>query len=104
MPGAGRSTGSGNTLEQLDWHPAAAHLVDAAPSRRLVGAPAQEFGAVAEAAAAEMVVLGFHHQLGIKRLPFAGALGAPATYAAWGFAGKAATCAGGFFQFLDLGR
>src|SRR5438105_2810847 len=42
---------------------------------RLVGAPSQEFGTVAEASAGEVIVLNFAHQLVPKWNPLGGALG-----------------------------
>src|ERR1043166_1610375 len=64
-------------------------LILAALLRRLVRPPAQEFGAVAEAAAGDMVVAHFGDQLGPQRLPFAGPLGAPAARPAGRIAGEA---------------
>src|SRR5689334_15492361 len=52
-------------------------LSDRALLRRLVRAPAEERRAVTEAAAGEVVVLHFEHELRCEGLPFARALGAP---------------------------
>src|SRR4051794_11635344 len=52
-------------------------LIPAALLRRLVGPPAQEFGAVPETAAADMVVAHLGDQLGPQRLPRAAPFGAP---------------------------
>ena len=51
-------------------------LLEGALPRGLVGTKAQELGAVAEAAARDMVVTHLDHELRLHRLPFAGALDA----------------------------
>ena len=53
-------------------------LLEGALLWRLVGTKAHEFGAVAEAAARDVVVAHLDYNLRLHRLPFAGALGAPA--------------------------
>ena len=53
-------------------------LLEGALLWRLVGTKAHEFGAVAEAAARDVVVAHLDDNLRLHRLPFAGALGAPA--------------------------
>src|ERR1044071_1842216 len=53
-------------------------LVEPALPRRLVRPPAQQCGAVAEAAFAHVVIAHLDDELGAERLPFAGALGVPA--------------------------
>src|SRR2546428_6091143 len=64
------------------------HLRQKAWPRGLVGAPAEELGAVAEAAAGEVVVADFDDQLGRERLPLGAALGGPAAGPAGGLAGE----------------
>src|SRR6478609_12128774 len=75
--------------QHLQRCPAAGDLVHGALFRRLVGAPAEEAGAVAEAAAGEVVVFDFDDQFRSERFPFAGAFGAPAARAAGRLAGEA---------------
>ena len=64
-------------------------LLEGALARRLVGPPAQETGPVAKPAAADMVIANLDDQFEPQRLPFSGALGAPATGASRRVAGKA---------------
>src|SRR3954447_6221706 len=64
-------------------------LVHPALLRRLVGPPAQEFGAVAEAAAADMVVADLGDELGPQRLPLGAPRVAPAARPAGCVAGEA---------------
>src|SRR5262249_22069788 len=45
--------------------------------RRFVGPPAQELRPVAKAVPGEMIVLNFHHELRLERLPLRGAAGRP---------------------------
>src|SRR5512132_3875806 len=78
------------------------HLIDRARPRRLVGPPTQEFRAVAETPAGEMVVLNFNHELRVERFPFAAAFGAPATRPARRSAGETAALLGWLLQLLDL--
>src|SRR5215510_5545716 len=65
------------------------HLIERALPRRLVGAPAQQPGAVAEALAAEVIVADLDHELRLERLPFGRALRRPAAGPAGGVAGEA---------------
>ena len=65
------------------------HLLEGALLRRLVGPPAQELGAVAEAAAGDVVVAHLDDELGPERHPFGRALGRPAARAAGRVAGEA---------------
>src|SRR5687767_11524311 len=64
------------------------HLVRRALARRLVRAPAHEFGAVAKPSAGLMVVLHLDHQLWRQWLPLGRSFGAPAAWTAGGLAGK----------------
>src|SRR4051812_32244309 len=59
-------------------------LLHRARARRLVGTPAEEFRAVTEAGASEVVVTNLDHQLGRQRLPLGAALGRPAARSARG--------------------
>ncbi len=54
------------------------NLFEVALSRFLIEAPAQEPGAMTEAAATVVIVLNFSHEPGLQGFPFSGALGAPA--------------------------
>ena len=54
-----------------------------------VGTPAEQAGAVAEAAAGEVVVLELGDELGFEGLPLGAAFGGPAAWAAGGVAGEA---------------
>src|SRR5688500_8475127 len=67
-------------------------------TRRFVRSPADECRAMPEAAAGEMIVLHFHDQLRLERLPLSRPRGAPATGAARRAPGKA----GGLDQRLQL--
>ena len=51
-----------------------------------------------------MIVLHFDDEFGVKRFPFAAALGAPAAWSTRSAAAKAATPGGGHSQFLNLRR
>src|ERR1041385_973338 len=84
---AGESGKSPQELHRIDR--LLLQLVQRALTRRLVGAPAQDGGAVAETLAAEMVVADFHHQLRLQWAPLRGALGRPAARAARRVAGEA---------------
>ena len=64
-------------------------LVHRALARRLVGPAAEQPGAVAEAAAGDLVVEHLDDELGLERLPFGRALGRPAARAARRVAGEA---------------
>src|SRR5271155_2442525 len=64
-------------------------LLEGALTRRLVGTPAQEPGAMAEPAAADMIVANFDDQFWAHWLPFCGALGAPPAGASRRVAGEA---------------
>ena len=57
-------------------------LIECALLRILVGAPAQETGAVTEAPAGDLIVADFGDQRGLERLPFGRALGLPPARAA----------------------
>src|SRR6266542_5255573 len=57
-------------------------LLKGALFRLLVRAPAEELCAVTKAAAGEMIILNFNHQLRLERLPFACLLRAPAAWSA----------------------
>src|SRR5271156_3751398 len=63
--------------------------LEGALTRRLVGTPAQEPGAMAEPAAADMIVANFDDQFWAHWLPFCGALGAPPAGASRRVAGEA---------------
>src|SRR4051794_19143970 len=63
-------------------------LLEGALARRLVRAPPQEPGAVAEPAAAHMVIANLDDQFRAQRLPLAGTLGAPPAGATRRVAGK----------------
>src|SRR4051794_20044032 len=76
------------------------HLVERALPRRFVFSPAQNFRAVPEAFAREMIVGHFHHDLRIDWLPLAASFRTPAARAAGRVAGKA----GLFLQRLELFR
>src|SRR5579862_5932991 len=81
------------------------HLGEIAVLRLLIGAPAQEFSAMAETTTGEVVVAHLANQLRLKRLPFHGAFGAPAAEPARSLAGKAGRCGQGFdnsLQFMPL--
>ena len=52
----------------------------------------------------EVIVLRFDDQLGVERLPFSRALGAPATRSTGRAAGEAPAVGDGLAQHLDLGR
>src|SRR5947207_10154830 len=67
----------------------ALHLLHGAVARRFFGAPAQEFGAVAKAAASEVIELNLSDELGIERLPFGRTLGAPAARTSGSISGEA---------------
>jgi hypothetical protein len=62
------------------------------------GTPAEEFGAVAEAAAGEVVELDFGDEFVVERLPLHGVLGAPAAFASRSFAGEA----GRLYEFQEF--
>src|SRR5690606_14627230 len=64
-------------------------LRERALARRLVGSPAQQARAVAEAAAAEMVVGDLDHEAGLERQPMRRAARGPAARAARLVPGKA---------------
>src|SRR6058998_817836 len=64
-------------------------LLERALLRVLVGAPADEAGAVAEAPTGDLVVADLDDQRGLQRLPLAGSLGVPAARPARGASGEA---------------
>src|SRR5437764_1122846 len=64
-------------------------LLERALLRVLVGAPADEAGAVAEAPTGDLVVADLDDQHGFQRLPLAGSLGVPAARAARSASGEA---------------
>src|SRR5579872_3009500 len=81
------------------------HLGEIAFLRLLIGAPAQEFSAMAEATAGEVIVAHLANQLRLEGLPFHGAFGAPAAEPARSLAGKAGGCDQGLdnsLQFMPL--
>ena len=65
------------------------YLGEGALAGGFFGAPAEELGAVAEAASGEVIELDFDDEFGIEGLPFGGAFCAPATGASGSFAGEA---------------
>src|SRR5215208_6867849 len=74
-----RDLGLSDAIEQGECAAlAAGKLVEPALPRRLVRPPAQQCGAVPEPAFGHMVEADFDDEFGAERLPFAGALGAPA--------------------------
>src|SRR5579872_6096886 len=72
------------------------NLLEGALPRGLIFAPAQQFCAVAEALAGDVVEAHLHHQFGAQRLPFGAAVRAPSARTAGGFAGEAWRLAEGF--------
>src|SRR4029077_2181482 len=81
LAGAVLAVGGGlgvlNAFEQVEGAAArGGELVEAALPRRLVGAPAQQGRAVAEATFADVIVAHLDDELGAQRLPLAGAFGA----------------------------
>src|SRR6187551_485592 len=79
-------------------------LIHRARFWRLVRPPPQEFRAVAESPAGEVVVLHFDDELRIERFPLAAALRAPAARPARCPASEPAALARRLFQLLDPGR
>src|SRR5688500_14380019 len=75
-------------------------LLECALPRRLVGAPADELRAMAEPAAAHMIVAHLDDQLGPKRLPLPGPLRRPAARPARRIAGESRAAA----ERLELAR
>src|SRR6185369_10532344 len=64
-------------------------LIELALSRRLVGPPAQDGGAVPKALAAEMIVANLDHEFWLQRTPFCRTLGRPPARPARRIAGEA---------------
>src|SRR4051812_23910832 len=87
-------------------------LLHRALARRFVGPPAEKFGAMTEAAAADVIVAHLHHELRLERLPFAFLPLVPAARAAWCVAGEARwldqalefLCQRGAFRGRERGR
>src|SRR5437588_4629053 len=67
-------------------------LIEDALSRRLVGPPAQDGGAVAESFAAEMIVANLDHEPWLQRTPLCRTLGRPSARAARRIAGETGRC------------
>src|SRR5699024_1860131 len=57
--------------------------------RVLVGPPANDRRAVAEASAGDLIVTNLDYELGLQRLPLRGAFCVPAARTTWGVAGEA---------------
>ena len=67
-------------------------LLECALTGRFVRPPAHKLGAVAEAVVGDVVIAHFHHELGLKRLPFRGPRRAPAARSPRSIAGEARRC------------
>src|SRR3954468_11109945 len=81
--------------------PPSGELLERALRRRLVGAPAQKFGAVPEAIPGDVIEADLDHQLRTQRLPLAAAFGTPAARTAGRLAGKSGRLAQ---RFQPLGQ
>ena len=78
------------SLQELHWIGGLLpKLIEGALSRRLVGPPALDGGAVAEALAAEMIVANFDHEFWFQRTPLRRSLGRPSARPARRIAGEA---------------
>src|SRR3954470_8610793 len=76
-------------LQQFHWVGGLlAELIEFALPRRLVGPPAQDGGAVAEAFAAEMIVANLDHEFWLQRTPLCRSLGRPSARPAPGLSGE----------------
>ena len=60
-----------------------AQLFEGALLRRFVGTPAEKLRSVSESLSGKMIVFDFDDQARSERLPFGGALGAPAARSPW---------------------